>query len=212
MSDKYPSLSPYVYCADNPVKLVDPNGEDIASPDGWIIDNTNKTLTWVNDNGGDMVQYVGGVVASFKSRSDFVNEYASNGYKINLENYSQPVLNVGSSSKQVPPPLSTNDYSKSFLGAVTDAYSGSAKGWNSLSKSQKQMISYDLTKSLKNNGYSFQTRQIKGGINSCFSTKITRGIYGIGATINIADLAYSYMVLDGGQLGVNSYSSMGSSV
>ena len=32
MSDKYASLSPYVYCADNPVKLVDPNGEDI-----WII-------------------------------------------------------------------------------------------------------------------------------------------------------------------------------
>ena len=29
MSDKYPSLSPYVYCADNPVKLVDPNGEDV---------------------------------------------------------------------------------------------------------------------------------------------------------------------------------------
>ena len=28
MSGKYPSLSPYVYCADNPVKLVDPNGED----------------------------------------------------------------------------------------------------------------------------------------------------------------------------------------
>jgi len=26
---KYPSLSPYVYCADNPVKLVDPNGEEI---------------------------------------------------------------------------------------------------------------------------------------------------------------------------------------
>lgn len=28
MSDKYPNLSPYVYCADNPVKCVDPNGED----------------------------------------------------------------------------------------------------------------------------------------------------------------------------------------
>ena len=27
MSAKYPSLSPYVYCANNPVKLVDPNGE-----------------------------------------------------------------------------------------------------------------------------------------------------------------------------------------
>ncbi len=28
MSDKYPSLSPYSYCANNPVKVVDPNGED----------------------------------------------------------------------------------------------------------------------------------------------------------------------------------------
>ena len=32
MSDKYPSLSPYTYCANNPVKLVDPNGEE------WVID------------------------------------------------------------------------------------------------------------------------------------------------------------------------------
>ena len=33
MSDKYPSLSPYVYCADNPIKLVDPEGEEIIVPD-----------------------------------------------------------------------------------------------------------------------------------------------------------------------------------
>ena len=32
MATKYPSLSPYVYCADNPVKLVDPNGEEYAIP------------------------------------------------------------------------------------------------------------------------------------------------------------------------------------
>ena len=30
MSDKYASLSPYTYCANNPVKLVDPNGEEIG--------------------------------------------------------------------------------------------------------------------------------------------------------------------------------------
>ena len=29
MADKYPSISPYAYCAWNPVKLVDPDGEDI---------------------------------------------------------------------------------------------------------------------------------------------------------------------------------------
>lgn len=30
-ASKYPGLSPYVYCANNPVKLVDPNGEEIGN-------------------------------------------------------------------------------------------------------------------------------------------------------------------------------------
>ena len=34
MAAKYPSLSPYVYCADNPVKLVDPNGDTLKLPPG----------------------------------------------------------------------------------------------------------------------------------------------------------------------------------
>ncbi|MBQ6157316.1 MAG: hypothetical protein IJK22_12045, partial [Bacteroidales bacterium] len=33
MGDKYASLSPYTYCANNPVKLVDPNGETWDTPE-----------------------------------------------------------------------------------------------------------------------------------------------------------------------------------
>ncbi len=53
MSDKYPSLSPYTYCADNPVGLVDPNGEEIVitlsmDDNGNRIVNISFTATLVN--------------------------------------------------------------------------------------------------------------------------------------------------------------------
>ena len=35
MSDKYPSMSPYNYCAWNPMKLVDPDGREIENPSFW---------------------------------------------------------------------------------------------------------------------------------------------------------------------------------
>ena len=49
MSDKYPSISPYAYCAWNPVKLVDPEGSEIGdyyTRDGkWLGHDKN-----INDN------------------------------------------------------------------------------------------------------------------------------------------------------------------
>jgi RHS repeat-associated protein len=41
MADKYPNISPYAYCGWNPVKLVDPNGEDFKV----VINERKKTMT-----------------------------------------------------------------------------------------------------------------------------------------------------------------------
>jgi len=43
MAEKYPSLSPYSYCAGDPVNLVDPDGRD------WFKSNDGNTYLWKND-------------------------------------------------------------------------------------------------------------------------------------------------------------------
>ena len=46
MADKYPGLSPYAYCAWNPVKLVDPDGRDLTD---FYDSSTGKHLKHVDD-------------------------------------------------------------------------------------------------------------------------------------------------------------------
>jgi len=59
MSDKYPSLSPYVYCANNPVKLVDPNGEDWYEKEGKMYYTTQYTSEKAFKESGIEGQYRG---------------------------------------------------------------------------------------------------------------------------------------------------------
>jgi RHS repeat-associated protein len=47
MSDKYPNMSPYNYCANNPVMLVDPDGREIEL--NGLIENINKFVQHLND-------------------------------------------------------------------------------------------------------------------------------------------------------------------
>ena len=50
MADKYPSISPYSYCAWNPVKLVDPDGEEIEMNPYLIFNGAKRCLQIWDDN------------------------------------------------------------------------------------------------------------------------------------------------------------------
>ncbi len=65
MSDKYPNLSPYVYCANNPVKLVDPSGREISGPDG------PPNNRWMNKV-SEMAHTVGNKVGDGLNKLDFM--------------------------------------------------------------------------------------------------------------------------------------------
>lgn len=41
LMEKHPNMNPYVYCLQNPISMIDPDGRDGVR----IIDNTNKTIT-----------------------------------------------------------------------------------------------------------------------------------------------------------------------
>ncbi len=43
----YPSLTPYHYCANNPLKFVDPDGKEITNPQGYILSNPQVLMLLV---------------------------------------------------------------------------------------------------------------------------------------------------------------------
>jgi len=58
LADKYPSLSPYMYCAANPVVLVDPDGRNFDEWEVLFKNNGTIKVNWISDMGGENVQIV----------------------------------------------------------------------------------------------------------------------------------------------------------
>ena len=50
MKDKYPSMSPYNYCAWDPVKLVDPDGREFCLNDDIVIKGANNSSVTIKTN------------------------------------------------------------------------------------------------------------------------------------------------------------------
>ena len=78
MADKYPSMSPYVYCADNPVKLVDPNGESIINPYKRLIDECNAVIMELEEGiKGQKYNYPSLAKAALVTTKEELKEYTN---------------------------------------------------------------------------------------------------------------------------------------
>ena len=81
LADKYPSISPYAYCAWNPLKLVDPNGEEAIASDDWYKNKETGAALWREGHAesitlnGDTYDNIGESYSHPMADGQYVNYY-----------------------------------------------------------------------------------------------------------------------------------------
>ncbi len=71
MSDKYPGTSPYTYCADNPVKLVDPDGREVSTH----TDKDGNVIAVYDDGYLGIFKHTDKEVTAFHNGTTFENDF-----------------------------------------------------------------------------------------------------------------------------------------
>ena len=161
MMDKYPGISPYAYCAWNPVKLVDPDGREI---DEWDFNKTTGEIVWVSDRGHNtgtsyinIVDSYGGYYGSYVGSGDYrfnfsrVIDESGNSY-VNFEQFNMsftlfhPGMGNNSFSEVTPSGTLPNADSYDLCGIAKNA----AFGINAFTAPQYGLIKYLATDGSQN--------------------------------------------------------------
>ena len=114
MSDKYPSLSPYNYCAWNPLKLVDPNGENYE----LIVDHKKRSIVikayyMVSENNSDAYNSASQAISFWNNLSGKYS-YVVNDGNSNV-NYSISFDLQVATPNNIPSDLNENNYNRYSL-------------------------------------------------------------------------------------------------
>ena len=195
MSDKYPSISPYAYCAWNPVKLVDPDGNDWYVPKGQSTPVFDKNVT--SNNCPEGATYIGKTAHWFGQTENDMQYYYHGAEDGSLSKQDMTATIYGNKDGY--------DSHYGILDGVSDYYGAASTTWRNAKNKDKSKRLYTL----KKNGMlgTAKPGQTKRGLDK-FAKTTGKRIGRLGVVGSAADIAYS-VYLDGGSLGENTYGSVG---